>query len=319
MSKVVIIGDNVRGGLAQAIRAGFLDLGWRAELVPWGGWQVTSKLRLAYRRPRLAGRQLSAQSVDLANSLEPCDMVLVVKGPFFTDWTVEIIRRTTGAAVVCWNPDSPYDDAISNCGAGIPSAIQAYDLYVTWTDEVARLLARTARRVSVVPFGWDRHLFYPERGQDSELDSRVVFIGSWTKERAVWLRGIAHHHPVVFGDRWPPIDGVDIRRPAYGGIFRAAAGTARVALNFLRPQNRNSHNMRTFELLGCGAYQVAERSKDHELLLEAHGYPLFSNLEELDALLADPTLPSSPGTPTWLEKHDYLSRVRTLLSALGGI
>ena len=124
--------------------------------------------------------------------------------------------------------------------------------------------------------------------------------------------------PVVFGNGW---DASRLGRPAAGvrQRVRRVVGEARWNLNLLRPQNRTSHNMRTFEIPGCGGRQLAPSSADHERFLHATDSCLFDDFDELAAVLDSST--SSVSGPQRangmdadrLSGHSYRSRAATLV------
>lgn len=311
---VTLVGDPVEGGLTNSLERGFRDEGWEPHVVPWAPTRPKALHSAAYRWPALAMPFRRWLRLTLSQRGD-ADLVVMVKGQFIDRRTVEWVQRRFGAPVVCWNPDSPFDLAISNCGAGIPQAIPAYDCYVTWAEDIAERLAPITSLPVVIPFGWDPHVHFPERGSAGAAD-RAVFIGSWTEDRERWLRRIAAFEPLVFGNRWRPVPGVEIRPQVGGREFRVVMGEARWCLNFLRPQNRFSHNMRTFEIPGCGGRQLAESSPDHRRLLPPTGAALFDGPEQLAELLGGGPTPRV-SQAHWLGPHAYACRVRSLLATLG--
>ena len=268
-------------------------------------------------RPDSAGHSPNAS--DHLADRGPADLTLVVKGPLLDHTAVDYLRTQLSSPVACWNPDSPFDGAVSNRGAGIPQTISAYDYYITWAHDVADRLRAAARQVIVIPFAWDPALMPPRPGRGVATD-RIVFIGTATRERVSCLRSLAALRPMVFGTGWPQLKGVDIRPPARGIAFSEIAGEARWNLNLLRPQNARSHNMRTFELVGAGGTQVAPITDDHRRFLGADGQTvLFSSKQELEAILrTDPgQRPLRP--PDVLDGHTYTDRVHELLQRLGDL
>jgi hypothetical protein len=241
---------------------------------------------------------------------------LVLKGALLNQASIDHLRSCFGAPVACWNPDSPFDDAISNSGAGIPAAIPAYDAYITWADDVAERLSHVAARVVVIPFAWDPEIMQPIAGTGFAA-GRITFIGTGSKERAAWLQSLAHLDPMVFGLGWPKIAGVDIRPPIFGAEFCMIAGEAKWNINLLRPQNARSHNMRTFELVGAGATQVAPQTADHTRFLGSDSRTvLFQSQAELESILRSDPRERPFRIPTLLKGHTYADRAKQLLQEL---
>lgn len=314
---VLVIGQDHIVGLASALCHAFGDMDWDVSYVKWGPWRPVLLSRLAIRANALAEpfRRRVRQQVAIASKDRRFDLVVVVKGPFFDGTTIDRIRKLAGAPIVCWNPDSPFDDAMSNSGGGLLAAIPRYDAYVTWSEEVADKLRRLTPHVAVIPFGYDPHVHFQEPGRGIAHD-RLVFIGTATADRQAWLARLAPWEPVVFGNGWEPCPGVDIRPPVFDSEFRSVVGEARWNLNLLRPQNRTSHNMRTFEIPGCAGSQLAPRSADHERFLAGTGAALFDDFDELETLLDSTPAPGAGRGTDGLRDHSYRARAEMLVDQL---
>jgi len=135
---VIVIGEAAEGGLRDSVAAGFRGADWEVEVVTSGPWHPRWLASAAFRAPRLAYgfRRSLHRTIDRLADGRPADLIVVIKGVFFDPPSVDRLRSRFGAPVVCWNPDSPFDEAISNRGAGIPDAVAAYDAYVTWAGVI---------------------------------------------------------------------------------------------------------------------------------------------------------------------------------------
>jgi hypothetical protein len=318
MARIVVVGAPAEAALRQSLVTAFRRSGNVVDLIDLGPWSPAWLVSAALRQPKLGGRfrREFGRRVNALADHGPADLVLVVKGEFLDSRSIDHLRSRFGSPVACWNPDSPFDSTVSNCGAGIPQTIGAYDAYITWADDVAEHLSAIAARVLVIPFAWDPEIMRPAAG-DGVAAGRIVFIGTATRSRAAFLQSLAHLRPMVFGSGWPKIDGVDVRPPAIGTEFCRIVGEAKWNLNLLRPQNAKSHNMRTFELVGAGGTQVAPVTDDHRRFLGGDSRTvLFQGKEELHSILrSDPSdLPCRP--PTVLKGHTYGDRTDQILADL---
>jgi hypothetical protein len=132
------------------------------------------------------------------------------------------------------------------------------------------------------------------------------------------LQRLAYLHPMVFGNRWPKIVGVDIRPPVLGVEFCKIAGEAKWNLNLLRPQNARSHNMRTFELVGAGGTQIAPCTGDHRRLLSGDTRTvLFQSKNQLESILRSDPRELPPRQPGLLRGHTYRDRANQIMTDLG--
>lgn len=318
-TRVAILGEPAEAGLRDSLVDAFRGSGCSVAVLSLGPWRPGWLKSVAYRQPLLGAgfRRTLRMQVDALAGQGPYDLVLVVKGVFLNTNSIDYLRSRLVGPVVCWNPDSPFDDAISNRGAGIPRAIAAYDAYITWAHDIAERIQPVAAHVLVVPFAWDPAVIRPTPGR-GEAAERVVFIGTATRQRSAFLQRLAHLRPIVFGAGWPHLDGLDIRPPARGIEFARIVGEAKWNLNLLRPQNAHSHNMRSFELVGAGGTQVAPATADHERFLGRDGRTVFFRSEtELEAILRSDPSDLPPRPPTILDDHTYMTRARTVLAGLG--
>lgn len=313
--RVLIIGKAGPSSLEAALIHALATLGHEAVSLHWPP-PLRAPVPITIRFPRATGAMGRARR-GLKRSLAgsgSVDLVIVVKGPYLGAAAIHELR--TLAPVVCWNADDPNDFTIANRGAGVRDAVRFYDHYITWSPRIAEALAGKGPELHIVPFAWDPSAFYPSDTKTLARD-RIVFVGTATEERIAWIREISRFHPLVFGAGWPKMPGVDLAPPVYGEDLRAAMTQAAVSLNFLRPQNRGTHNMRSFEIPGCHGRQLAEWSADHETLLDGTRAGFFRDPVELRAALSKPLPPADvQGLHAWLERHSYATRLELLLPSL---
>lgn len=316
MKHVVIIGEHGEWNFVASLVRGFRGIGWKVSRVGWGPWRPVLLARAAFRVPS-AGRYFRRSLLTSVSPIygEQVDLVLVVKGHLLDSALVHKLRRRLDAPVVCWNPDSPFDRAISNHGGGIRKAVGAYDAYITWSSSLAAQIAHHNKTVLVIPFGVDRDIHHPEEGSGRYRD-RLAFVGTYTQERAAILRRLKGWEPIVFGNGWPKIPGVELQPAVIGREYRQLVGEVRWNLNLLRPQNGDSHNMRSFEVPGCGGRQLAPCTADHQRYLHGSSTVLFTGEDELIARVSEhsPCRPTS--SDTWRRENGYDQRLRELLTQL---
>lgn len=223
------------------------------------------------------------------------DLVLVIKGIEIEPATLKAIRVMPGAPLLLnWNPDSPFDAAVSNSSPGLLASIQHYDCYFTYDSRLFDLLkAQGARRVEWLPFGYDAAEHHPvelDAAGRARFGSELCFVGAYSPERAEHLSALADFDLAIWGPNWERLaSSSPLHRHLRGHYLAgeemsAAFSGAQIVLNFLRAQNALSHNMRTFEAPASGAFMLASHSPDQAQWLppgEAAAY--FSTLEEMRA------------------------------------
>jgi spore maturation protein CgeB len=223
--------------------------------------------------------------------LRKASLVLVLKGQYLQPAFLDELRRETGGQLINFNPDDPFNLNGSSSDADIVEAIPSFDLYLTWSMALIEPIRKAgARRVEFLPFAVDIDQFHPVQLTDSERrmrESPLCFVGNWDEEREPWLEAVADFGLALWGNCWNRARSSLLRKcwrggAVYGEELLRTIAAGQVHLNVLRRQNKAGHNMRTFELPACGAFQLTERSPDLPLLFaEGLEVAAFSSLREL--------------------------------------
>ncbi|HVE68529.1 MAG TPA: glycosyltransferase [Solirubrobacteraceae bacterium] len=248
-------------------------------------------------RERVLTAPLTRRVAGLARRMR-ADAVLVIKGRFLLREDVEALRRNLQVPIAVYYPDDPLFSAYAE--TEWTDAIPAYDLTVTWSNGPARRLRGAgARRVAVIPFGYDPDL-YPARPPGIGFRYDVVFVGQWQAVRQEFLVELAHLNVGIAGSGWAqrvagtPLERRVIRGRHFGREVANLYHRSRAALNIVNPQNLDNHNMRTWELPATRTAMVATRTPDHERMFGDSKALLVADPTELrrgvEALLADERL-----------------------------
>ena len=245
--------------------------------------------RLLGRRP-LSSRRLNRDLLAAALRFRP-DVVLIVKGAFVAPRTLQRIKEETGAVLVNYATDDPWNPRVST--PDLVRAIPYYDLYAcTKRAIMPDVQAAGCRRVIFVPFGYKPTVHYPEKPvapeEHTRFDSDVVFIGGCDADRVPYFEALVMGLPNLrlhlYGGYW---DRHSLLRRYYRGFalgrhYRLALGAAKIALNLVRRANRDRHVMRSFEIPACGAFMLAERTEEHlEWFEEGKEAAYFDSPDEL--------------------------------------
>lgn len=176
--------------------------------------------------------------------------------------------------------------------------IPHFDLHVTQRDtNVADYKAHRARDVIKIQTAYEPTLHFPppDGWSDAERDRGVSFIGSPYDQRAEFLTRLWKQFafPVVIsGSDWmwreklsreamgALYSGSELHGPAYReGVWRS-----RVNLSFLTHSNQDEFVHKSFEIAGCGAFLLAERSTGHlARFVEDREAVFFDGIEECAA------------------------------------
>lgn len=233
---------------------------------------------------------LNRRVVETARSFQP-QVVLFAKGAFIAPKTLIQIKRETGACLVNYATDDPFNLVTST--RDLRSGIPLYDLYVCTKRAIMDDVRRSGcANVVYVPFGYEPLLHFPQKPTKTEerkrFSSDLVFVGGADVDRVPLLRHVAKMPALqlrLYGGYWnrDPLLGRHYGGIAVGSDYRLALSGAKIALGLVRRANRDGHSMRTFEIPACGAFMLAERTDEHlELFEEDKEAVYFDSNEELE-------------------------------------
>jgi spore maturation protein CgeB len=245
---------------------------------------------LRYRRHPVRYADLNRRLLEEARQFAP-QIVLIVMGFHIAPETLHAIKRETGAALINYATDDPFNERTSP--RNVREAIPLYDVYActkrAMMDDVARA---GCRNVQYVRFGYHPSVHFAEAPATAEERNRfaadVAFVGEGDGDRRPFFRTLMKAIPdlnlALYGGLWD-LDPT-LRRYHRGTVrgrdFRLALGGAKIAVNLVRAQNRDDHVMRSFEGPACGAFMLNERTEEHlALLAEDREAAYFESPEEL--------------------------------------
>jgi spore maturation protein CgeB len=247
------------------------DLEFSTFLEPEDSYEPSLRSRIWRRLTRR--RRIADINHNLLKTLEAGNYkaLWVFKGMNLLPKTLQTIQ-SLGVALFNYNADHPLD--FFSPGSGnqrVRDAYPFYDAHFTYSHEICKTLLdqHPSVPVYVVPFGHDvSEVLYRQLTDVPEI-RRACFIGNPDVERATQLsdlvkRGIELD---VYGAHWnkyiKSCEGVRIHKQVLGLEYFKTLRRYRVQLNFLRPHNKNSHNMRSFEVPAAGGIMLAPRTDEH--------------------------------------------------------
>lgn len=179
--------------------------------------------------------------------------------------------KSRGVKLVNFNGDSPF--VFSGRGSGnvnVSESITLYDLHFTYNMAIETEMKKRRLPVTILPFGYDLdEILYESCSKGKEI-LKLCFLGNPDTFRVAFLSELAAAgiEMDLYGHGWSKFlqhKNVKIFGPVYAGEQWRTLRRYRVQLNMMRPHNPYSHNMRTFELGGVGAIQLAPDTADHHL------------------------------------------------------
>lgn len=230
-------------------------------------WRVTLRQREI--------RQMDSRFVEAVAQYSP-DAVLVVKGRGLRPESIRTVRER-GVPVAVYYPDNPFWHA-GDTGDEVERLCEA-DVAVLWSERLASILRPQARRVEVLPFGYDDRWF-PRTAPGGTVRHGIAFLGTGSLRRQRFLSALEGLPLLVRGLEWegaPFPSGPPTTQEAAGDILRRSA----IGVNVLHPANAGGHNMRTREIAASGALQLTDPSTDGTPLRDGVSCAWFRTPEEL--------------------------------------
>jgi spore maturation protein CgeB len=240
-------------------------------------------------RPVSGYQQLNRALLENAASFAP-ELILIGKGRWFTPAALEAAKKVSGATLVNWATDDPFNRADNS--RELIKSIPLYDLYVCTKKGIMSDVQRAGcANVAYARFGYKPHIHFPEppatAGERERFSCDVAFVGGCDAHRAAYFEALVAAMPRVklhlYGGYWERVPALRsyARGFAVGRDYRLAVGGARISANLVRRANRDDHVMRTFEIPACVGFMLAERSDTHEeLFFEDREAAFFGSPDE---------------------------------------
>jgi hypothetical protein len=220
------------------------------------------------------------------------DIVWIDKGKRVFPGTLKKIKIINPLVkIVHINPDDPFGKFNRGWKTFI-KAIPYYDIhFVAREVNVPEYMSVGAKKVYVYDRSFDPEIHKPIELTDEEklkYGCKVGFIGSWAKDREKSIAYLIENgiEVAVWGNGWQKGKYWNLikkywRGPGLNGIeYAKAINGMEIALHFLRKENRDEQDSRTFEIPACGTFMLAERTKKHEEFFEDGKEAVFFDDDE---------------------------------------
>lgn len=296
--KIFIVGSFKNGDLGASYLAAFRSLGYEPSIFD---------IELEYKKSsfltinRYTNRIIMPYAVFLINKklLKQADsekpkFIFIIKEHFINSKTLSKMKSITGAKIFLFNPDNPF---IYNGRLSVKeteACIPLYDAYFTYSEKFIPELGKAGvKKVEFLPFAYDPDLHHPVLVSDEDrkfYGNDVAFVGNWNFYREKYLSALRGYRLSIWGTNyWDTRCEDDFlrqcwrRRIVVGDEMSRVLQSSKINLNILNPlNNKDSHNMRTFEIPACGGFMLHERSSELiHFLEEGKEVECFDSPEEL--------------------------------------
>lgn len=237
--------------------------------------------KIGYRIfPSLIVRKMDKLLIQQVERFKP-DVVLIFKGMEISKTSLSKIR-SKGIKLVNYNFDHPFDFFSRGTGNRfVLEAIPYYDLHISYSSIIARQVSDKFRVKSAqIPFGFQLTLDQFEKVMQANLKeiNRVCFVGNPDSLRIQAIHELlVSEIPIdLYGFGWEKVfkeknSYLTIHLPRVKRSFWSdplefwcKLRQYRVQLNFYRPHNIGSHNLRVFEVPAVGGILLTPHSEEVE-------------------------------------------------------
>jgi len=242
-------------------------------------------------RPFLRRRLIKQIEIDI-KEFSP-DLVFIEKGVCFDKNDIAFFKSALkkNIKIAHLNPDDPFGDFRKGWKKFV-SSIPSYDVHFV-PKEINRedYKERGAKEVLVYDRSFSPDYHRPIEMSEKEntyFKSRIGFIGSYAPFREYVIYKLISQgiEVTIWGDGWEKgkywnnIKGSFRGHSQTGDNYIKAISGMDVALHFIRHENRDLQDSRTFEIPACGTFMLAERTSDHErLFVEDREAVFFDSIE----------------------------------------
>lgn len=277
---------------------------------------------------KFLAKKLNKSFVEEINKFDP-DLIWVDKGLYLFPETLQSISQKK----VHFNPDDPFGHY--KYGWHIfKKSIPFYDIhFVPRPQNIKEYLGYGAKKVIEYDRSYNRKLHYPVKLNPEEKKKysvEVGFIGSYAEARSNSIKYLIKNgiDVYVYGPGWKKeFQKSGLLRyvksdAIYGDEYRKVICGMRIALHFLRKENRDFQDSRSFEIPACGTFMLAERSYKHEEFFEDGKEAVYFNtdkelLDKVKFYLANPNLIGDIAKAGYVRSinsgYDHESRLCSLL------
>ena len=156
--------------------------------------------------------------------------------------------------------------------------------------------------------------------------SDISFIGTADDERYEIIKRLNEFKIILAGNGWNNYElgkNITYVREVNFKNFSKLLKTSKVSLNILRKQNKNSHNMKTFEIPSMGGLMITNRTFEQNFYFpENKASLMYGNIKELKLKIRKINNSYKKNNKIQkrsyaiVKKHSYIERVKYLLKKI---
>jgi spore maturation protein CgeB len=312
------------------------ELGHDAHLFDYTQWRyINKKISLKNRiMDRLMFSQVAEKiNIHLISEIKngKYDVLLVMKGVHIFPQTIILAKKYVNH-VVNWNPDDFFNQL--NNSRYLLASFKNYDYIFSSRshlfDEYRYKGAKMVEMLNWYYLPKYQHPINISLIEKNNFGSDIVFIGTWSRRREKLLDSLEGLNLRIWGSYWNRASDkfkkkFEFRPAIFETDMSKVICSSKININIFTIENRDTSNIRNFEIPACGGFQLCERSPQiMQLFEDGKEIAFYSKPEELKAqcifYLSNETLREKiklQGYKRLINDHHTMKdRVRSIMSTL---
>ena len=231
----------------------------------------------------------------MKKNYESFDIAIVFKGVYLDSDT--LLKCKSFSKKIIWInifPDDPFNPQfIKDSNYNLLNAIKYYDFFCIWSHRILKKLKNIIKydKLIYLPFGYDPFIHFSSR-KNFKHKNLITFFGTLDFHRAKFFSKVKNIDIRVYGNnsyKYKKLlknNKVKFYPEIQGAKMRNIMSKSLVSINILRKQNKNSHNMKTFEIPAMNCLMLTTRSAEQNILLpEDKACLMYSTAKEFNKKL----------------------------------
>ena len=295
--KILIVGQFSKGSLCDSYLSSLKQLGHETysfdDVEEYNNISELTRQRYVNRLLEMYFIRIMNEKLLKYSAEVSADLCLIMKGLRILPETIVKIKSDLNPVIFNINADDPFNKNRGSSSSSVRKSLKLFDCYFIWSKVLLDKLKKNGlKQVEYLPFCYDPEIHYRHtvsREESIVFGNDVLFVGNWEKRRGRILGHIKDFDLGIWGgDYWKSrchdkkLSKKWKGREATAEEMAKTYAASKISLNILREQNLDSINMRTFEAPGCGAFVLAEKSREaRSFFAENKEAVYFSNAREL--------------------------------------
>lgn len=259
------------------------------------------------------------------------NIIIIFKGTYLNKKTLQNCKTLSKNAIwINIFPDDPFNPEITKAyNYNFLDTIQFYDYFCIWSRKILEKLKKiiNSKNLIYLPFGYDNFIHYPSKKNFKR--KLITFVGTLDAKRAKFLNKVKNININVHGNnsyKFKKIvnnKNIKFYHEVSGEEFRDLMKRSIVSINILRNQNKNSHNMKTFEIPAMNCLMLTTKSREqNNFYPENKACLMYSNLDQfnkkIDYIINNHNKISKIRSLGYKisKKYSYLNRAKKLLNEI---